>query len=98
MSMTVATGRHLHRREGGLPGTIDTSRKPLLPHWTTREASWLVAIEDFRRRPSSAGSGGWSYPRSRTNVPGTPALSEQYLQMILDAHIATLLDGEGRSA
>jgi hypothetical protein len=37
------------------------------------------------------------YPRSRTNAPGTPALSEQYLRMILDAHIATLLGGEGRS-
>jgi hypothetical protein len=27
-----------------------------------------------------------------------PDLSGQYLQMILDPHIATLLDGEGRSA
>ena len=44
------------------------------------------------------GCAGVGYPRSRTNAPGTPALSEQYLQMILDAHIATLLDGEGRSA
>ena len=44
------------------------------------------------------GCAGVGYPRSRTNAPGAPALSEQYLRMILDAHITTLLDGEGRYA
>ena len=34
------------------------------------------------------------YEQSRDN----PGLAEQYLQMILDAHIATLLDGAGRTA
>ena len=34
------------------------------------------------------------YEQSRDN----PGLAEQYLQMILDAHIATLLGGEGRTA
>jgi hypothetical protein len=71
----------------------EARRGRIRAHWESLEPA---NREELRAR-AIAGANPFlhgRYVQSRDN----PDLSDQYLQMILDAHIATLLDGEGRSA